>query len=48
MEKDTKHVAVSFGPEHSPMERRQVELAIKEAQKLIPRPDIRNSRIFSN
>jgi adenine-specific DNA-methyltransferase len=31
-------VAVSFGPEHAPLEQRQVELAIEEAQKLVPKP----------
>jgi len=33
-------IAVSFGPEHAPLEKRQVELAIKDAQKLVPRPKI--------
>lgn len=33
-------IAVSFGPEHAPLEKRQVELAIKDAQKLVPRPRI--------
>jgi len=33
-----QRVAVSFGPEHAPLERRQVELAIEEAQKLVPKP----------
>ena len=33
-------VVVSFGPEHAPMEQRQVELAIGEARKLVPRPGI--------
>jgi adenine-specific DNA-methyltransferase len=31
-------VVVSFGPEHSALEQRQVELAIREAEKLFPRP----------
>ncbi len=33
-------VAVSFGPEHAPLEQRQVALAIEEAQQLVPRPKI--------
>lgn len=31
---------VSFGPEHAPLEQRQVELAIEEAQSLVPRPKL--------
>ena len=31
---------VSFGPEHAPMEQRQVALAIEEAQQLVPKPKI--------
>jgi len=31
---------VSFGPEHAPLEQRQVALAIEEAQTLVPRPSI--------
>ena len=31
---------ISFGPEHAPLERRQVELALQEAQTLVPRPKI--------
>jgi adenine-specific DNA-methyltransferase len=31
-------VVVSFGPEHSALEQRQVELAIREAGELFPRP----------
>jgi adenine-specific DNA-methyltransferase len=31
-------VAVSFGPEYAPLEQRQVEQAIDEAQTLVPRP----------
>ena len=39
--KDTpQRVVVSFGPEHAPMEQRQVELAIEEAGKLVPKPKI--------
>lgn len=31
---------ISFGPEHAPLEQRQVELAIEEASKLVPKPKI--------
>jgi adenine-specific DNA-methyltransferase len=31
---------VSFGPEHAPLDQRQVELAIMEAGKLVPKPTI--------
>jgi adenine-specific DNA-methyltransferase len=33
-----KRVMVSFGPEHAPLEQRQVALAIEEVQSLVPRP----------
>lgn len=33
-------VVVSFGPDHTPMEQRQVALAIEEAQLLVPKPTI--------
>lgn len=33
-------VAISFGPEHAPLEQRQVELAWEESRGLSPRPDI--------
>jgi adenine-specific DNA-methyltransferase len=33
-------VVVSFGPEHAPLEQRQVELAWEEARTLSPRPSI--------
>lgn len=33
-------MAVSFGPEHQPLEQRQVALALEEAQQLIPKPKI--------
>jgi len=39
-ESESKKVAVSFGPEYSPLEQRQVTLAITEAQKLIPKPEL--------
>ncbi|MBM3911163.1 MAG: site-specific DNA-methyltransferase, partial [Thaumarchaeota archaeon] len=35
-----KIVAVSFGPEHSPLEQKQVALAITEAQKFVPKPEL--------
>ena len=35
-----QRVVVSFGPEHAPLEKRQVEQAIQEARKLVPRPEI--------
>ncbi|WP_292729440.1 site-specific DNA-methyltransferase [Methanoculleus sp.] len=35
-----KQVAVSFGPEHAALNARQVEMALKEAQRLVPRPEI--------
>lgn len=33
-----KRVMVSFGPEHAPLEQRQVALAIEEAISLVPKP----------
>ena len=33
-------VVVSFGPDHTPLEQRQVALAIEEAQTLVPRPKL--------
>jgi adenine-specific DNA-methyltransferase len=33
-------VVVSFGPEHAPLEQRQVGQAIEEAQTLVPRPKL--------
>lgn len=38
--KDGKKAVISFGPEYAPLEQRQVELAIEEAQELVPRPKI--------
>jgi adenine-specific DNA-methyltransferase len=35
-----ERVVISFGPEHSPLEQRQVALAIEEAQTLVPKPKI--------
>jgi len=39
-EQKPKTVAVSFGPEHSPLEQRQVALAIAEAEKFVPKPEL--------
>ena len=39
-ENSPQRVVISFGPEHMPLEQKQVELAIEEAQKLIPKPKI--------
>lgn len=33
-----ERVVISFGPDYAPLEQRQVELAIEEAQKLVPKP----------
>jgi adenine-specific DNA-methyltransferase len=33
-------IVVTFGPAHAPFEQRQVELAIEEAQTLVPRPKL--------
>ena len=38
--RDVQRIVVSFGPEHSPLEQRQVEWAIQEAQTLVPRPRV--------
>ncbi|MFO7996666.1 MAG: site-specific DNA-methyltransferase [Dehalococcoidia bacterium] len=35
-----QRVVISFGPEHAPLEQRQVALAIEEAQTLVPKPKI--------
>ena len=35
-----ERVMISFGPDHAPMEQRQVDLAIEEAQTLVPKPTI--------
>jgi len=39
-EAEPKRIVVSFGPEHAPLEQRQVGLALEEAQKLIPKPKL--------
>ena len=33
-----QRVVISFGPEHAPLEQRQVSLALEEAQLLVPKP----------
>jgi len=33
-----QRVVISFGPEHAPLEQRQVAMAIEEAQSLVPKP----------
>jgi adenine-specific DNA-methyltransferase len=38
--KDGKKAVISFGPEYAPLEQRQVELAIEEAQQLVPKPKL--------
>ena len=35
-----ERAVVSFGPDHAPMEQRQIALAIEEAQTLVPKPTI--------
>ena len=35
-----RRIVVSFGPDHAPLEQRQVEWAIQEAQTLVPRPRV--------
>ncbi len=39
-EANPQRTVVSFGPEHAPMEQKQVALALEEAQNLIPKPKI--------
>lgn len=36
----TAHIVISFGPDHAPLEQRQVAHAIEEAQSLVPKPKI--------
>ena len=38
--KEIQRVVISFGQEHAPMEQRQVESALEEARKLVPRPQL--------
>lgn len=40
IENEPKRVVISFGPEHSPLEQRQVGLAIEDAHNLVPKPKI--------
>jgi adenine-specific DNA-methyltransferase len=35
-----QRVAIVFGPEHAPIEQRQVEMAIEEASRLVPKPKL--------
>ncbi len=35
-----RRTVISFGPEHAPLEQRQVELALDEASTLVPKPEI--------
>ena len=37
---DGQNVVISFGPAYAPLEQRQVELAIEEAQQLVPKPKL--------
>ena len=39
-EDNPKRVVVCFGPEHAPLERRMVEMALDEARRLMPRPEM--------
>ena len=38
--KNGEKTVISFGPKYAPLEQRQIELAIQEAQKLVPKPKI--------
>ena len=38
--KDGQKAVISFGPQYAPLEQRQIELAIDEAQTLVPKPKI--------
>ena len=35
-----QRAVISFGPEHAPLEQKQVEMALEEARKLVPRPQL--------
>jgi adenine-specific DNA-methyltransferase len=37
---EVQRVVISFGPEHAPLEQKQVEMAFEESKKLVPRPQI--------
>ena len=36
----SRRAVISFGPEHAPLEQRQVENAVQEAQTLVPKPEL--------
>lgn len=38
--KDGQKAVISFGPQYAPLEQRQVELVIEEAQTLVPKPKV--------
>jgi len=38
--RDRQKAVISFGPQYAPLEQRQVELAVEEAQTLVPKPKI--------
>jgi adenine-specific DNA-methyltransferase len=38
--REVQHAVISFGPEHAPLEQKQVEMAFEESRKLVPRPQI--------
>ena len=38
--KNPRNVIISFGPEHSPLDKRQVELALKEIEQKKEKPDV--------
>ena len=38
--REAQRVVVAFGPDHAPLEQRQVALAVEEAQSLVPRPKV--------
>jgi len=38
--KDGQKGVISFGPKHSPLEQKQVELALQEAHSLVPKPSM--------
>lgn len=40
MDDKALRAVISFGPEHAPLEQRQVELAIEEARTLVPKPTL--------
>jgi len=37
---EPRRVVISFGPEYAPLEQKQVEMALEEARKLVPRPQL--------